>query len=469
MQFRTVDNCQSTGNLQGGVSVKKKGLWLGLLLTLLLLWPTSVVLADDVDLCYDDGQIFVDEDVSLEPGETFDGDLGVFDGDLTVPQGSVVTGDVFVTNGDVDIAGRVEGDLAVISGDLNLTDSGRIEGDAFVMSGEQEIAGRVGGDLAVMFGHIELRSTAVVEGDIVVLSGSLERESGAKVLGEEMAEIPLPRFFDLPEEPMRPEKPEMPEMPRMPEMPEMPEMPVRPEVPPIPPMVERARQPTFGQQVGRFVGRVMTAGFLSLLFIAVGVLIVFIWPKYTRRVSDCIAAMSVQSFALGLLTFLMALVLEALAVVLMIIIIMVAAALISTIILIPIGLLLILLSVLVLLPVPVLLAAAMVFGWVSLAELVGQKVIRLLNAGYVRPLGATVVGLLVTVPLAATLWIVKPLCCAWPFIILFTSVGLGAVFHTRFGREACQQAKPPAEVEALPADAMDEESGQPDGPANGTP
>ncbi len=430
-----------------------KGLWLGVLLLLLLL-PASAAFADDPSLNFDRGQIFVDEDVSLEPGETFDGDLGVFDGDLTVPQGSAVDGDVFVTNGDAEIGGRINGSVAVISGDLSLTGSGLVQGDVFVMSGDQEIAGRVTSDVSVMFGNIELLKTAIVQGDVVVLSGSLERQPGAVVRGQEMSEIPLPRIPLIPERPSVPERPEAPEVP---------------ERTPAPPSVPRLPREAPGQQFGRFVGRVLTAGFFSLVFVALGVLIVFVWPRPAHRVSECIAAMPLQSFALGLLTFLMAAVLEALAIVLMILIILVAAALISTVILIPIGLLLILLSVLVLLPVPLALAAAMVLGWVGLAELIGRKVVKVLNAGYVRHLGATLVGLLVTVPVAAVLWVAKPVCCAWPFIILLTSVGLGAVIHTRFGKQDCRQSKQQPEPELLPAEAMDEEAGEPDVPPADTP
>jgi hypothetical protein len=303
-----------------------------------------------------------------------------------------------------------------------------------------------------MFGDIALFSTAVVEGDLLVMQGSLERESGAQVLGEEMSEFPLLNI------------PLIPEQPRVPEPPNVPERPVPPTVPPF-----RPQQETLGQQIGRFFGRSLTAGFMSLLFIAVGLLVVFIWPRATNRVSECISTMPVLSFGLGLLTFLIAAVLEALAMVLMILIILVAAALISTVILIPIGLLLIVLSVLVLLPVPLALAGGVVLGWVALAEVVGRQVLKLLKSGAVKSLGATLVGLLVTVPLAAILWVIKPVCCAWPFIILLTSVGLGAVIHTRFGRQSCRKASPPAEPELLPAEAMQDEAGRPDGPVTGMP
>ena len=433
--------------------VRKKGLFLGLMV-LLLLWPASLVFADEPVVYYDGGQIFVDEDVSLEPGETFNGDLGVFDGDLSVPQGSTVNGDVFVTNGDAEIGGQVNGSLAVINGDLSLTETGRVRGDAFGMSGDQEIAGRVAGDLSIMFGDLELRSTAVIEGDMMVLSGSFERETGAQVLGEEMPEVPLPNI------PFIPEQPRLPEIPKAPEIPDVPKW-----TPPVPPSPQLHPE-TLGQRIGRFVGRTMVAGFLSLIFVAVGLLVVFVWPRSTRRVSDCIAAMPVQSFGLGLLTFLIAAVLESLAVVLMILIVLVGAVMIGTVILIPIGLLLILLSVLVLLPVPLALAGGMVLGWVGLAELVGQEVLKVLGLRDGAPLGAVLAGLLVTVPLVAILWVFNPGCCAWPFIVLLTSVGLGAVFHTRFGTQSCQPSSSAVPPEALPLEAMDEETGEPDLPSN---
>jgi cytoskeletal protein CcmA (bactofilin family) len=405
---------------------------------------------------YEGGQLFVDEDVSLESGETFSGDLGMFNGDLTVPQGSTVNGDVFVANGDADIAGRINGDLAVMNGDLRLTETGRVRGDVFGMSGSQVIAGQVDGDLSVMFGSLYLQSPAMVEGDMIVVSGSLEREAGAQVLGEEMPEIPLP---DLP---FVPEQPKMPVIPVVPEISEVPEMPAAPELsPPSPPHVQPS---TLGQRIGRFFGRSMAAGFLSLLFVGMGLLVALVWPRSTRRVSDCIAAMPLQSFGLGLLTFLIAVVLESLALVLMVVIILIAAVMIGTVLLIPIGLLLILLSVLVLLPVPLALAAGMLLGWVGMADLVGRRALKVLGVRDGSPLGAVLAGLLITVPLAALLWVFNPGCCAWPFIILLTSVGLGAVFHTRFGTQSCLQAGAPAPSAVLPIDAMEDETGQPDLP-----
>ncbi len=434
--------------------MKKRVLWLGLLVLLMLL-PASSALAAGPIVLDENGRIFVDEDLRLEEGETFYGDVGIFDGELVVPWGAAVEGNVFVTSGDAEIEGRIDGDLAVIDGDVDLAETGLVEGDLFVMSGDVKVAGQVGGDLSVMFGEMVLESTAGVEGSASVFSGSYDRETGAQVRGNEIPNVPLPKV------PFIPEAPAIPEIPKLPEVPEAPKLTPPAAVPVAPAQFHR---PTLGQRIGNFFGRAMGASFMSLIFIAVGVLLVLIWPRTTHRVADCIAALPLQSFGLGLLTFLMAFVLEMLAVLLMILIILVAALMIGTIILIPIGLLLILLSVLVLLPVPLALVAGVVLGWVGLAEMVGRRLLGALNVDAVKPLGAVIAGLVVTVPLAALLWVIQPACCAWPFIILMTSVGLGAVIHTRFGTQSCRNSGPHEQFEALPMDAMDDEIGRPDGP-----
>jgi hypothetical protein len=82
---------------------------------------------------------------------------------------------------------------------------------------------------------------------------------------------------------------------------------------------------------------------------------------------------------------------------------------------------------------------------------------------------------LATVWLPAVLWLIEPCCLAWPVVILLTSLGLGAVILTRFGTRRCLPTMPPASPAAahtlpaepppaLPADAMDQEVGQPDDP-----
>ena len=225
--------------------------------------------------------------------------------------------------------------------------------------------------------------------------------------------------------------------------------------------------------MGRLIGRTLGAVLMTLGLLAVGTLVVVIWPRQTRQVADCIGALPLQCLGMGLLTFLIAAGLEVLAALLLAVISVVAAALMATVILIPVGLLLILLGGLLLVVVPLVLAAAMLFGWVALADLVGQKVLKALKVQNVTPLGAIVVGLLATIWLPVLLWLVQSCCLAWPVMILLTSFGLGAVILTRFGTRPCQSTRTnlaaPSPSQPVPVEEMDQEAGQPDGPPAQTP
>lgn len=430
--------------------MKRKCLWWGIAIVLLL-WPVVPAFAEGPLPGSGDGQFFVDENVTLQPGETFSGHLGILNGNLDMPQGSTVIGDVFITGGDATIAGRVSGNLAVIGGHLDLAEAGSVSGDVFATGGTHEVAGHVDGNLSVFFGSLTLRSTALVGGDLLVTPGAVDRAAGAQVLGNEVQSLTNPKLPFLRQQPegapgVMPVP--TPQVPRV--------------VPPSTLQLPASPGESFGQRLGHFLGRSLVGMFLGLLFIAVGVLIAVILPRATRQVTDCIAVLPIQSFGLGLLTFLIAAGLEAVAGVVVILIILLGALLVGTVILIPIGILLMLLSWLVLLPVPLALVGGMVLGWVAMAQLIGQKVLHALRIHSTAPVGAVLVGMVITVAIAVVLWIVRPLCCAWPFVILLTSMGLGAVFHTRFGTRRCGPGRAKATSEALPPEAMDQETGQPD-------
>jgi hypothetical protein len=434
--------------------MRKRGVLLALL-AVLLLWPAAAVWADDPDRStggyewnYDDGKTYFNENVTIKHGEVVDGQLGVFNGNLTLEEGSIVNGDVFVANGKVETAGRVNGNLAVIKGDLMIAQTGWVTGELFGMGGTREIAGHVDGNLSGLFGKTVLRSTAIVGGDVLGGSGDLVVEPGVQI-GGQVERIPAPS---------------------------LPFLQSRSDLTPSPPASPGGGPETVGQRIGRLVGRVVTAIMLSLVLLVAGALIVTVWPRPTQRVSNCIAHLPLRSLGLGLLTFLIAAALEVLAVILLALIGVVAAALMATVILIPVGLVLIVLGVLLLAVVPLALAVGMLLGWVALAESAGQKVLTALKAQKITPLAAVVVGLLATVWLPAVLWLIEPCCLAWPVVILLTSLGLGAVILTRFGTRHCLPTKPPASPvaadtlpaeppPALPADVMDQEAGQPDGPA----
>jgi hypothetical protein len=384
----------------------------------------------------------------------FQGPLGIFDGDLMLSEGGVIAGDVFVSGGDAVIAGQIRGGLAVLRGDTRLAAGSSVTGDVFGLNSDQDVAGTVGGNLTNVSGTIVLRSSAVVEGNLLGWRTDVERERGAQVKGQEMERIPMPAIPLLPGWPER--------LPRAPGLtPAVPALPTPPELGEAMPPLPRHRE-TFGERAAGLAGRVFGATFSSLLLIAIGAIIVLIWPRPIQRVSACMGALPLRSLGLGLLTFLIAIGLEVLAALLLAVLVVIGATLSATIILLPIGLLLILLGVLLLLPVPLALLGGTILGWVSLADLLGRKVLRRLGLRSVSTLGAVVAGLALTIWLPALLFLSDVCCIGWPLVVmLISSIGVGSVVLTRFGTRPCFAAARKAD-EPLPAEAMDEEAGKPD-------
>ena len=453
--------------------MKRTALFLAVLVTMLILPAGTVFAQGPVD--GSGGQVFTQQDVSLGPGETFEGDLSVIDGNLDMAEGSTVLGDVFLTSGRATIAGQVKGNTAIVGGQMALAATGQVMGDVFALGGKHDLAGQVNGNVSILFGETILRSSGVILGDLLAAPGNLAREEGSKVTGDVVTGLalsPRPSGEDGPV----PER--LPEVtPAPPASPQVPEV-----IPPAQAHAPASQSDDLGDRLARFAGRVVSAMLLSFLVIAIGVLIALVWPRPTQRVAECIAALPGQSFGLGLLTFLLAAGLEVVAVFLMVLVILAGALLMATIVLIPVGLLLIFLSGLVLLPVPIALAGGVLLGWVGLAEIVGRKLLDAFHARDASLLGHVLVGLLITIVPAVILWVIHPWCCGLPFILVLTSVGLGAVFHTRFGKQGCQkqervlepapsptgaadkggaQSVAPAGA-SLPAGAMDEEQGLPD-------
>ena len=78
--------------------------------------------------------------------------------------------------------GEVVNDIVSIGGDVKV--DGQVRGDAVAVGGEAKINGRVTGEVVAIGGHVELGPEAEVWGDIVTVGGRVRREGGASVLGE---------------------------------------------------------------------------------------------------------------------------------------------------------------------------------------------------------------------------------------------------------------------------------------------
>ncbi len=78
--------------------------------------------------------------------------------------------------------GEVINDIVSIGGDVKV--DGEVRGDAVSIGGAAKINGRVTGEVVSFGGDIELGPEAEVFGDIVTVGGQLVREEGSSVLGE---------------------------------------------------------------------------------------------------------------------------------------------------------------------------------------------------------------------------------------------------------------------------------------------
>ncbi|MCY3972339.1 MAG: hypothetical protein OXG74_20590, partial [Acidobacteria bacterium] len=78
--------------------------------------------------------------------------------------------------------GEVVNDIVSIGGDVKV--DGQVRGDAVSVGGEAKINGRVTGEVVAFGGNVELGPEAEVWGDILTVGGRVRREDGASVLGE---------------------------------------------------------------------------------------------------------------------------------------------------------------------------------------------------------------------------------------------------------------------------------------------
>jgi len=125
-------------------------------------------------------------------GTTVSGDYHVAEGDtidedITVSGGNaeidgVIDGDLAVMGGEVDVNGTIDGDVAVFGGNLDIL--GTITGDAAVFGGNVKNKGIIENDLLVIGGTVILDSGSVVKGNINMVGGTVDRDEHAEVLGD---------------------------------------------------------------------------------------------------------------------------------------------------------------------------------------------------------------------------------------------------------------------------------------------
>ncbi|HEX6383230.1 MAG TPA: polymer-forming cytoskeletal protein [Anaerolineae bacterium] len=328
---------------------------------------------------------------------------------LLVPAGIALAAppfDTVVEEGEV-----VNHDIIVFEGDVEVREGATVNGDIIVFNGNATIAGTINGDLVLFNGNLEAAGTAELDGDCVLLNGHINAEAESRLNCSDVENLPvhIPGLLNS----------------------------LRPFAPPRPQLFIRPFA------TGGFLADLAEATGRSLLLGLLAFVVASLLPEQTRRTSEAIRRRPVASGAVGLLT---AVAVPSLAVLLLltsIVLLIVCIGLIGF----PIVLAMLLA-----------LTAAVLFGWIAVGHLFGQRLaepLRLKNRSL--PVAAAL-G-------TAVLTFILGLMGAVPFVFgaglltfLALCLGLGGTALTQFGTRpypaaAIQEdeAKVTAVLETLPA------------------
>ncbi len=120
--------------------------------------------------------------VYIPKSDTIRDDLVTRGGSITVD--GVVEGDVAALGGTIAVNGKVKGDIAAFGGGVTVAENALVDGKIAAFGGSIEISGTAGDDLACFGGSVSLGPKASVNGDIASMGGIVDQKPGAKVSGE---------------------------------------------------------------------------------------------------------------------------------------------------------------------------------------------------------------------------------------------------------------------------------------------
>lgn len=131
---------------------------------------TPFVLAQE-DFIFDQDVTYRGEKkvVTLPKDETVDKDY--FAAGEVVEISGTVNGDVYAAGGEVIVNGTVNGDLIAAGGTVEV--SGNVTQDARVAGGQVNISGQVGRNLTVAGGNVEITNNAILNGNLVAGAGNI--------------------------------------------------------------------------------------------------------------------------------------------------------------------------------------------------------------------------------------------------------------------------------------------------------
>lgn len=291
-------------------------------------------------------------------------------GSITLTSGQTVDGlQIFGCNATVESGATVSGDVSVFGGNLTLENGSRVTGNIVIFGGSVEIASNVNGDVSIVGGSVHLASGAAVNGSVNVAGGSASQDEGATVKGginrTNSFGPSFGRFFTPPFI----------------------------FAPGLPGSLAAAQATGFA---------LLQAIITALALAALGVLLVVFFPGPTRQVMTTIQGSPVPSLGVGCLTFVVAPILT--------------VVLAITLIGIPVSVLL-----------GFALAAAVIFGWIAIGYLAGERILEALKVKDFAPLVAVMVGVILLELLRHV-----P-CLGFVIGVLLGTAALGAVVLTRFG------------------------------------
>lgn len=274
----------------------------------------------------------------------------------------------------------LSGGLAVVGGDVRLSPGSRVDGDVIVTGGSVDVAGTVNGDIALLGGTVTLANTARVNGDVVVFGGTVDRAPGAVVTGTVREGVGIAPPGLSPFAPMTP--------------------------------FNDSRGPGASDSpwswlLQQFL-RLVQAVALSLAFGALALVVTAIWPQGVERVGRTEMGQPFLAFAVGLLTWVLAL-----------------------------GLMVVMVITLCLIPFALVLGLALmvvvVLSWIATGWVIGHKLAELFKLRSSNPALEAVVGtvlLLLVYFLVGLVW-----CMDFVFGVLVLFLGTGALVLTRFGSQ----------------------------------
>ncbi len=110
-----------------------------------------------------------------------------FDTPPTINEDKVVVGQSFTLKEDQIL----NGDLAIIGGNAKLETGSKVNGDIALIGGTLEINGTVTGNIQAIGGTVDLNGTATIEGSFYNFGSNLNQESGARIEGSQISNLPF--------------------------------------------------------------------------------------------------------------------------------------------------------------------------------------------------------------------------------------------------------------------------------------